>query len=354
MPSLRLDPLAARRCYYCSTDTFCWSGWGLEDGHLICRNCRDLRAGEAGDEMHLFARSHSKYRARKGRREALHAAQYDLYWKLVDFKENYENFSEFGAPLGRCLADSVNELVEEEELRFGRRHPPVLLMPAPSFAEDGDPPRIHTLRLVKEARRHLHDGVQIRSEVLRKVKDIHQRGSTREERLRQNRDAYHAETSSELRGATVIVADDLFTTGTTLLGCSTALINAGASVVYGASIARVIGSNPATHIFQRGSASKFGAWRELDDTTALLVKPKLRGVHCRFLCDRCPEVVTSDHLALPESDSRVTFTVSCSDCGQEHSITLVRKQLGVQEILALNLLGRRRSEIEFFPWNEDA
>jgi ComF family protein len=65
-------------------------------------------------------------------------------------------------------------------------------------------------------------------------------GLSREERERNMIGAFKAE-QSNLNGNTVLVIDDVITTGATINACAKALIDAGAKCVFGLALARSVG-----------------------------------------------------------------------------------------------------------------
>jgi len=67
---------------------------------------------------------------------------------------------------------------------------------------------------------------------------ISQVGLTREQRIENMRDAFRVRDRHQVRGATVILADDVMTTGTTLSECARVLKQAGAERVFAATVAR--------------------------------------------------------------------------------------------------------------------
>jgi ComF family protein len=75
--------------------------------------------------------------------------------------------------------------------------------------------------------------------VLRKVKNVlPQTSLEREERMKNVRGAYTVLKSGKIRGKTVLLVDDVYTTGSTLKECSRELLRAGAKEVRGITIAQ--------------------------------------------------------------------------------------------------------------------
>ena len=69
---------------------------------------------------------------------------------------------------------------------------------------------------------------------------ISQVGLTREQRIENMRDAFRVRDRQRVRGATVILVDDVMTTGTTLSECARVLKQAGAERVFAATVARAL------------------------------------------------------------------------------------------------------------------
>jgi phosphoribosylpyrophosphate synthetase len=63
-------------------------------------------------------------------------------------------------------------------------------------------------------------------------------GLTREQRIENMRDAFRVHDRQRVCGATVILVDDVMTTGTTLSQCARVLKEAGAQRVFAATVAR--------------------------------------------------------------------------------------------------------------------
>jgi competence protein ComFC len=90
----------------------------------------------------------------------------------------------------------------------------------------------------------LATGVSYRANALQRVRDtVSQVGLSGKERSINVRGAFAAQ-SKFVRGKTILVIDDITTTGATIQNCAAALLEAGAVHVYGLTVARAI---PETH-----------------------------------------------------------------------------------------------------------
>ena len=74
--------------------------------------------------------------------------------------------------------------------------------------------------------------------LVRQRATISQVGLTREQRIENVRDAFRVRDRRQVRGRTVILVDDVMTTGTTLSECARVLKKAGAERVWAATVAR--------------------------------------------------------------------------------------------------------------------
>lgn len=82
-------------------------------------------------------------------------------------------------------------------------------------------------------------GVRFNSGILRRARETSsQVGLSAAERIKNVNGAFYA--SGDLRGKTVLVIDDVITTGATMNSCASALLTAGASAVFGLSFARAL------------------------------------------------------------------------------------------------------------------
>ncbi len=79
------------------------------------------------------------------------------------------------------------------------------------------------------------------TDVLRRTKPTRPQTSlTRRERLKNLRKCFSVTTPSAIEGKTMLVVDDVFTTGTTVNECAKALRKAGAQAVYVQTLARIV------------------------------------------------------------------------------------------------------------------
>jgi ComF family protein len=89
--------------------------------------------------------------------------------------------------------------------------------------------------------------IQLETRCLVRTRDTSsQTGLTRHQRRANLRGAFHVVHPERLRGRTVLVVDDVMTTGTTAGECARVLLRAGASQVLVATVARAIRETPLT------------------------------------------------------------------------------------------------------------
>ncbi len=81
-------------------------------------------------------------------------------------------------------------------------------------------------------------GQPYRASALRRIRDTRsQVGLSPDARRRNVQGAFRAD-SRKVRGKNILIIDDLFTTGATLLACTQALRSAGAELVFALTVAR--------------------------------------------------------------------------------------------------------------------
>jgi ComF family protein len=96
--------------------------------------------------------------------------------------------------------------------------------------------------IARAAVKHLPARLEI-ARVLKRQRPTHsQVGLTREERIANMRDAFRVIDKPRVKGRTVIVVDDVMTTGTTVSECARVLKKAGAERVWAVTVARTLKS----------------------------------------------------------------------------------------------------------------
>ena len=145
--------------------------------------------------------------------------------------------------LGRMLAEVIAGLAIESER--------VLVVPVPLYrAKQRQRGFNQALELTRAALRLVAPAARAKYELaperLLRVRDtLSQTGLTRYQRRENVRGAFLAVDPERLQGATVLLVDDVFTTGTTVTECAKVLRRAGAARVYVATVARVLKNDAA-------------------------------------------------------------------------------------------------------------
>ena len=146
----------------------------------------------------------------------------------------YENVTPAAAPLGQKLAAVISELLA------GRSVSVPLLIPVPLHKDRRRTRGFNQAELIaRAASKHFEGKVEIAPDVLvRHRETISQVGLSREERIENMRDAFRVVDRKPVAGCTVILIDDVMTTGTTLSECARVLKEAGTERVWAATAAR--------------------------------------------------------------------------------------------------------------------
>ncbi len=138
--------------------------------------------------------------------------------------------------LGALLAKAIGELDE------GREDSLPLIVPVPLHASKRRERGFNQTELIARAAvKRLTHRAEFAAGVLKRQRPTHsQVGLTREERVANMRDAFRVTAAEAVKGRTVIVVDDVMTTGTTVSECARVLKKAGAERVWAATVARVL------------------------------------------------------------------------------------------------------------------
>jgi predicted amidophosphoribosyltransferase len=299
------DRIAERRCRWCSDDSVGEDLWvpvgPARRGGVACWRC----AAAALDGRLALSATVAAYR---GRGAALHA--------VARYKEKEEGWKALEAPLVEALAASVAELMASEGLPST-----TVVVPVPSYR--GRRPHVQALT-------SLLSGIHVRSDLLHKRQDIRQVGAGRRRRWEQSHGAYGVgwrhlfPGANSLRGRTVIVTDDIYTTGATLNACAAALRAAGAREVYGATILRLELRPPHAPVVSPAGGQIRVRFTPPDAHGMLTCHSDQGCLWVRFACEpHCPYILTAGPLPLPTPHIDVETTWLCR-CGLEHPIQIAR------------------------------
>jgi ComF family protein len=152
----------------------------------------------------------------------------------------YERVLPVAAVLGRMLASAIAELLPG----CGDALP--LIVPVPLHRSKRSERGFNQAELIARAAvKHLPLPIEVATGVLvRQRATISQVGLSREERIANMSDAFRVRDRRRVHGRTLIVVDDVMTTGTTLSECARVLKQAGAERVWAATVARAFQAAP--------------------------------------------------------------------------------------------------------------
>ena len=178
-----------------------------------CHSCRDFEPE--------FARAISYGEYEGGLRRLIHLLKYEAVLPV-------------SSVLGGMLADTITELLP----MCGDSAP--LIVPVPLHKNKRNDRGFNQAELIaRTAVKRTRQRVELITGILvRQRATISQVGLTREQRVENMRDAFRVNDRQRVRGCTVIVVDDVMTTGTTLSECARVLKKAGAERVFAATVAR--------------------------------------------------------------------------------------------------------------------
>jgi len=332
------ERVSVRRCWYCSIDDIGQDGWVAARGRVVCADCnRALLEGGLP-----YARVAASYRGRAGSpRRTLG----EVYQALVAFKERREGWPQLVAPLARGLESAVRRVAADEGLAGVRGW---ILAPVPSFR--GRRPHVRILTALAAVQLPAAD---LRLDLLAKTVDFVQKGLSWSERRLESAGAYAirghwgswGDGGRSVRGRAIVITDDFMTTGATFDACARVLMDAGASVVYGAAVVRVLRA-PGVRVLTLGARQVSVQMRELDARGRAVVSAEDGTVWVRFACSaKCPAIHTAGPYDLPSFDRRVARRWVCR-CGASHDVRMRREWLGEsRECLAVGVGARRPAEL---------
>jgi len=285
------DRVADRRCHRCANDDVGEDIWIFDGDTLTCRRC--AAAALRGRTGVLAATA-----AYRGHTAAARP--------IIAYKERAEGWQALEAPLALALQETVTTLIETHDLPDD-----TLVVPVPSYQGR----RPHVRRLAAR----LPNVV----DALRKIRDFRQSGLGRRARHEQSEGAYRVRWYARVRHRTVIVADDILTTGATLNACAAALTAAGAAAVYGATILRIVSPPPVRLVVSSNGQIPI-RFTKPDSRENIPCDPGTGSMWVRFGCGpRCPYILTAGPLKTPTPHIDVATAWLCT-CGARHDIHLAR------------------------------
>jgi ComF family protein len=163
--------------------------------------------------------SYGEYEA--GLRDLIHLLKYDAVLPAA-------------RPLGKLLADSI------EQLRL--KDVDAVVVPVPLHSSKRRERRFNQADLIARATlKHLPPQFVLDRKVLVRQRPTRsQVGLDREARIQNMHGAFRVTAPQRIHGRTVIVVDDVMTTGTTVSECARVLKHAGAGKVFAATVARTL------------------------------------------------------------------------------------------------------------------
>ncbi len=199
-----------------------------------CQNCRDHEPE--------FARAVSFGEYEGGLRSLVHLLK-------------YESVLPVSSVLGGMLASAIMELFPG----CGGAVP--LIVPVPLHKSKRSERGFNQAELIaRAAAKRLPPLVEVATGVLvRQRATISQVGLSREQRIANMSDAFRVRDRGRVEGRTVIVVDDVMTTGTTLSECARVLKQAGAERVWAATVARAFQAAPTRQAANQGDEEEIEA-----------------------------------------------------------------------------------------------
>jgi ComF family protein len=219
-------PMAGDLCLICSERLFTFGDQPPAGEERICGLCR--RARPPYQRAVAFGEYNGELR------ELLHLLKYEGMQPAAGF-------------LGGLLAQGIKELA------LNRLH---LIVPVPLHAERLRQRRFNQAELLaRAAQRRLGTQCRVEAGILRRTRATDsQTGLTRHQRRANVRGAFRV-TRNAVVDQTIVVVDDVFTTGITAGECARVLMRAGAKQVFVATVARVLKGEAARLVPATATAS---------------------------------------------------------------------------------------------------
>jgi len=197
-----------------------------------CEICGEGMAGLARlDEIHTCAACRE---ARPRFQKACAYGSYDGELRQLIHLLKYEQVTPAGNLLGEMLAVAIEKL----EIPH-----PVLMVPVPLHSSKRLQRRFNQAELIARAalKRPVMPGVELATNLLmRQRAAVSQVGLTRPQRAENIRGAFRVEHPEQISGRSILLIDDVLTTGTTASECARVLRKSGAEKVWVATVARTL------------------------------------------------------------------------------------------------------------------
>jgi ComF family protein len=184
---------------------------------------------------------------------AVSYGEYDAGIRGLIHLLKYEGVIPAARPLGNLLAESIASLRLAEA--------DVVVVPVPLHSSKRRERRFNQADLIaRAALKHLPSRFELdRGVLVRERPTRSQVGLDREARIQNMHGAFRVTAPQRIKGRTVIVVDDVMTTGTTVSECARVLKRAGAEKAFAATVARTL---------KHGHASSFGKEPEGEEVEA--------------------------------------------------------------------------------------
>ena len=167
---------------------------------------------------------------------AVSYGEYDAGLRDLIHLLKYEGVTPAAGPLGKLLAESI------EQLRLKDVDADTVVIPVPLHSSKRRERRFNQSELIaRAALKHLSPRFELdRNVLVRERQTRSQVGLDREARIQNMHGAFRVTAPQQIKGRTVIIVDDVMTTGTTVSECARVLKRAGAGKVFAATVARTL------------------------------------------------------------------------------------------------------------------
>jgi len=210
-----LDLILPQKCFNCG-----------EDGRVLCEKC-----------IFMLPRN-EKYMGRDN--IAVFSYQNNTMKECVALLKYKKAFS-IAEDLGKYLYEiALEEISEIKIMSDGTRKDKFILIPVPIHKNRLKSRGYNQAKLLaKEMAKQDKKSFEILEDVLLKIKDTESQAlrECRKERLKNLKDAFLVKNEHKIKGRTVLLIDDVITTGTTVEECRKSLILAGARKVIALALA---------------------------------------------------------------------------------------------------------------------